>query len=147
MSLPPTVLPELPESLPDGSRILVGADLTTVARVTRLLGEESGIEARVFTARESAYCRRHRSSGQHFAARFAAKEAVLKAFGTGVGPGLDWTDVEVINNRQGKPDVRLHGGAVDLAREHQVREISLTLTHTADIAAAYAALLCGGTVR
>ncbi len=58
---------------------------------------------RVYTAKEQDYCSRHKESGQHYAGRFAAKEAVVKALGTGLRRGLSWTDIEILNDKDGKP--------------------------------------------
>ncbi|MEV8319113.1 holo-ACP synthase [Streptomyces sp. NPDC059900] len=132
------MLPE-PPALPG---IRVGADLVEVARVERLIADNPGLAARVFTGRERAYCasRPHRS-GEHLAARFAAKEAVLKALGTGAA-GADWTEVEVVNQAGGRPVVRLHGRAADLAERRHVRQTDISLSHGAGLATAYAVLVC-----
>jgi holo-[acyl-carrier protein] synthase len=118
----------------------VGVDIVDVARIDRVLGREHAAE-RLLTASEIAYCRARPAVGQHAAARFAAKEAVLKAFGTGLSGGLRWTDVEVVNDPGGRPRVRLHGAAAALAARRGLASIEISLSHTADLAIAQAVAL------
>jgi holo-[acyl-carrier protein] synthase len=113
-------------------------DVVAIDRVTRLLGEHETAATSLFTARELSYCRGRRRSGEHFAARFAAKEAVLKAFGTGISGGLRWTDIEVVNEPSGRPAVELHGEARALARRHRLLQLDVSLTHTDGLAVAHA---------
>lgn len=94
---------------------------------------------RVFTEAERAYADANpRRRAEHLAARFAAKEAVLKALGTGWRDGIAWTDVEVVREPSGRPGVRLHGRAAGIAAELGVSGWLLSLTHTGDTAAASA---------
>jgi holo-[acyl-carrier protein] synthase len=72
----------------------------------------------------------------HYAARFAAKEAVAKALGTGFADGVGWSDIEVIRATNGQPSIQLHGSTADRAKSFGVKQIHLTLTHTKDTAAA-----------
>jgi holo-[acyl-carrier protein] synthase len=90
--------------------------------------------ARVFTEAERAYCWQRGEPQQHFAARFAAKEAMLKALG--VPSGLRWQELEVGTSPSGAPCVRLHGRAAEAAAAQGVRRLHLSLTHTVDTAAA-----------
>lgn len=85
---------------------------------------------RVFTPAEIAYCERRRNPWERFAARFAAKEAAFKALGTGWRKGVRWRDVEVRNERSGRPTLALSGQAEKFAQATGVRNISLSLTHT-----------------
>lgn len=122
--------------------IRVGTDLVEVARVERLLTDNPELADQVFTGRERAYCAgRPNRSGEHLAARFAAKEAVLKALGTGAA-GADWTEVEVVNQVNGRPVLRLHGRAAALAHRRRVRQTDISLSHGAGLATAYAVLVC-----
>ncbi|MGI8554148.1 MAG: holo-ACP synthase, partial [Dehalococcoidia bacterium] len=73
---------------------------------------------------------------EHLAARFAAKEAVLKAFGTGLGPGVFWTDVEIINEVLGRPRITLHGEVAAGAKRRGLVDIDVSISHTADLAIA-----------
>ncbi len=109
-----------------------GIDVAEVARVRRAV-ERFGRRflERVFTAREIAYCERGRNRFERYAARFAAKEAAMKALGVGWRGGVGWRDVEVINQRSGKPELRLSGAAARLAQKQKVRNVSVSLTHTA----------------
>lgn len=85
---------------------------------------------RIFTAREIAYCQRKKNPYERYAARFAAKEAAMKALGTGWRGGVRWQDFEVVNLPSGRPTLRLAGVAAKLAGKLQVRNISLSITHT-----------------
>ena len=123
-------------------RVLVGTDIVEVERLQRLLTEQPGLGAEVFTARELAYCEGRRRAGEHLAGRFAAKESVLKALGTGLGPRMRWTDVEVINDVHGRPRVALHGAVAAKAVEARVGHVDISLSHVKGLAVASAALVC-----
>lgn len=125
-------------------KVMLGTDIVGVERLDRLLAEQPEIAERVFTERELAYCAGRRRRGEHLAARFAAKEAVLKALGTGLGTGMNWTDVEVVNQRDGRPGARLSGEVVAVARRLGVRHIDISLSHIPGLALASAALVCEG---
>jgi len=118
-----------------------GIDLVENARIAASI-EKFGERflKRIFTLDEVAYCASCANPVPHYAARFAAKEAVSKAFGTGIGKAMGWTEIEIYRNEAGAPFVRLHGGAAELARERGVREIYVSLTHTDNHAAASATL-------
>lgn len=113
-------------------------DIVDVARIARLLGEQPEIADRLYTARELAYCQGRRRRHEHLAARFAAKEAVLKAFGTGLGQRMRWTDVEIVNEAWGRPRVCLHGEVAAWARRRGLTDLDVSLAHTADLAIAQA---------
>jgi len=115
-----------------------GVDLAEVPRVRHLV-ERFGrrfIE-RVYTPAEIAYVERKANRFERFAARFAAKEAGMKAIGTGWRHGVTWQDFEVANLPSGKPTLRLHGVAARVAEKLGVRNISLSLTHTAEYGLAH----------
>jgi holo-[acyl-carrier protein] synthase len=113
----------------------VGIDLCEVDRIRRLLEKDSErFVRRVYRAGEVAYCRDKRHPEIHFAARFAAKEAFLKALGRGWR--LGWTQLEVVRSESGKPELALSGRAAEVADRRRVARIHLTLTHTAATAAA-----------
>jgi holo-[acyl-carrier protein] synthase len=95
---------------------------------------------RILLPDEIAYCLGHKNPTPFIAARFAAKEAVSKAFGTGIGPLLGWHDIEVRHKESGAPYVLLHGKGQELFAEHKANVIHLSLTHTATNAAAVAIL-------
>ena len=92
----------------------------------------------MFTQHELAYCRGKRRCYEHMAARFAAKEAVLKAFGTGISQRMRWTDVEVVNEASGRPRVRLDGAVAAFAKRHGLQDLDVSLSHTEDLAFAHA---------
>ncbi|MEI9811160.1 MAG: holo-ACP synthase [Acidobacteriota bacterium] len=91
---------------------------------------------RVFTAREIAYAKRRANPYERYAARFAAKEAGMKALGTGWRRGVTWQDFEVVNEASGRPTLILHGRAAEIAAERGVKNIALSMTHTAQQAMA-----------
>jgi holo-[acyl-carrier protein] synthase len=125
-------------------RVRVGTDIVAVQRLVKLLAEQPALLPRVFSARELSYCEGRLRRGEHLAARFAAKEAVLKALGTGVGARMRWTDVEVVNQIGGRPLVRLHGEAAAVASRRGMDHIDLSLSHAAGLAIACVALVCRG---
>ena len=117
----------------------LGMDLCEVDRIQRLLERDRArFVRRVFLDAEIAYCDARRRPALHYAARFAAKEAFLKALGRGWR--LGWTQVEVLRSASGKPDLALKGKAAEVTAGRGVRRIHLTLTHTAHTAAAVVVL-------
>lgn len=118
-----------------GVDVSVGVDLVEVPRLARLATQPTGL-ASVFTSRELQYCHSRRRPAEHIAARFAAKEAVLKAFGTGLGSGIRWTDVEILKARGGRPTVALHGAVEALAVQRGLRGLDVSLSHTDQLAIA-----------
>ena len=111
-----------------------GLDLAEVDRIRQAI-ERYGRRflERVFTPAEIAYVERKANRFQRYAARFAAKEAGMKAIGTGWRAGVRWQDFEVANLPSGKPTLRLHGQAAQVAQRLGVKFISLSLTHTASV--------------
>ena len=118
----------------------VGVDLVEIARMEEAICRRPRLKRRLFTDAERAYCDGHAHPEVHYATRFAAKEAVLKALGTGFSEGIGWLDVEVRRTAKGRPYVVLTGRAREVARERGVREIpiSLSYTHTDAVACAMA---------
>ena len=121
----------------------VGLDLIEVERVRRELERDPEFREQVFTPEEIAYCDRHRHSAQHYAARFAAKEAFLKALGTGWRQGITFTDVEVRHDALGKPELHLSGRAADLAAARFIGRLHLSITHLRETAGAVVVLETG----
>jgi holo-[acyl-carrier protein] synthase len=119
-------------------KLRVGVDAVPVDRLRRLVEDHAGRETTLFTRRELAYCRGKRRCYEHMAARFAAKEAVLKAFGTGISQRMRWTDVEVLNERSGRPRILLEGAVASFAESHGLRDLDVSLSHTRDFALAQA---------
>ena len=109
-----------------------GIDLCEVDRIRKAIESSHGprLVQRVFTEREAAYAESKANKWERYAARFAAKEAGMKALGTGWNNGLGWRDLEVANLPSGRPTLCLRGKAAELAERLNVRNISLTITHT-----------------
>lgn len=129
--------PDLPAA---GPLFGLGIDVIEAARIRRLLERLPRAYERLFSAQERAYCDRFSDPWPHYAARFAAKEAVGKALGIGI-IGFVWRDVEVLSG--GKPVVALHGGVAAIAGRLGVTRIELSLSHTGGMAYAVATALSG----
>jgi holo-[acyl-carrier protein] synthase len=114
-----------------------GVDLIEIERIAHSI-ERYGERflRRIYTDHEIAYCSKKRSSAESFAARFAAKEAGAKALGTGISRGVTWIEFQVARQPGGRPVLELRGRAALLARELGVKNISLSLTHTGNLAMA-----------
>ena len=113
----------------------IGVDITEVARIRAALEHPrtgARFRTRVFTANEIAYCTRRRNAHESFAARFAAKEATMKA----IGRALGWQEIEVTRG-DGAPTIGLHGRAREYADALGIRRLHLSLSHTAELAIAY----------
>ena len=120
-----------------------GIDLVECERIARAIAQQGeAFLARVFTAAERAYCEGHARNAQSFAARWAAKEAVAKALGCGIGAGASLVEIEVTRDDDGQPGIQLHGTAAATAAALGVHEIRLSLTHTEHYAAAFAVIVC-----
>ncbi|MGW4563723.1 holo-ACP synthase [Streptomyces sp. NPDC004561] len=127
---------------PPPLRVRTGMDLTVVARVEELMASQPGLREQVFTPRELAYCDRRKRTGEHLAGRWAVKEAVIKCLGTGMTPRMEWTDIEVVNDRGGRPRVRLHGEVESVAQALGMHHIDISLSHSGGLAVAHAVLVC-----
>jgi len=115
----------------------LGVDIAEVRRVAEAVRRHGeAFLKRVFTPAEIAYCERHRNKYERYAGRFAAKEAAMKALGTGWGRGVRWLDIEVVRLPSGKPTLELRGRAREFADQLEVKNIALTITHTRDTALA-----------
>jgi holo-[acyl-carrier protein] synthase len=116
----------------------VGTDLVHIPRLEEVLERHPSFVARVYTGAEVAYCEQHRAPGPRFAARFAAKEAVLKALGTGLARGMRWQDVEILAGPARQPLVVLHGAVAETARRLGVAAVQVSLSHAGEYALACA---------
>ncbi|MBL8879231.1 MAG: holo-ACP synthase [Phycisphaerales bacterium] len=121
------------------SAIAHGVDIVQISRIQRAWKQhgDSFIE-RIYTPAERAYCMDIRMPVIRFAGRFAAKEAVMKALGTGWRGGMHWTDIETLPDELGKPLVRLHGEAAGLATNLGIRDLLMSISHAGDYAIASA---------
>jgi len=116
--------------------ISIGIDIIEVARVQQSITRTSRFRERVFTPAEIEYCEARSAKFQHYAARFAAKEAAFKALGTGWSGGVGWHDVEVENESNGAPRLKLSGRAFDIFRSLGAARAHLSISHTGDYAIA-----------
>ena len=113
------------------SVIGIGVDLVECARIQHSLDRFGDrFLHRVFTDGEIAYAQSMKFPARHLAARFAAKEALSKAFGTGIGKAMGWKDIDVHKKPSGEPFVVLEGGAKELASDRGVEKVLITLSHT-----------------
>lgn len=117
----------------------IGIDVVEVERIASAIARHGEpFLAKLFTAAERAYCAPQKNPALHYAARFAAKEAVSKALGTGIGGHAGWLDLEITRDPSGAPKLVLHGAAAEFARLNGISEIQISLTHARDYAAANA---------
>jgi holo-[acyl-carrier protein] synthase len=115
----------------------LGLDIAEIDRIGAAITRHGAhFLERVFTPGEVAYCERYRNKFERYAGRFAAKEAAMKALGTGWSRGVRWRDIEVTRQPSGKPTLRLEGGARQVADALGVRNISITITHSGNLALA-----------
>jgi len=118
----------------------IGVDIIEVARIAERMETEKGLKETLFTEREIAYCETKRFRGQHYAARFAAKEAFLKALGSGWRDGIAFREIEVVNDALGRPTCLVHGRAEQAARQQGIRNIQMSLSHIKEFAGAVVTL-------
>ena len=116
----------------------LGVDISEVDRIQEAITRHGPrFLERVFTPAEIAYCNRHRNRAERFAGRFAAKEAAMKALGTGWSNGVRWVDIEVTRLPSGQPTIRLHGVAGQIGERLGMRRASLSITHSGNTALAH----------
>jgi holo-[acyl-carrier protein] synthase len=122
----------------------IGTDIIECLRIAQMIERHGELFInRVYTPLEIRYCSSRKQATQHYAGRWAAKEAVLKALGTGWRKGISWRDIEVRNDTLGKPVVGLRGGAADLVEQLGITELLVSISHCRSHAVAYA-LAVGG---
>ena len=115
----------------------LGTDLARSGRFRRLLAAgKRGVIERIFTSGERVYCLRQKDPAPHLAARFAAKEAFLKALGLGLRDGLSWQDIDVVRNDLGQPSLQLSGRAAELVASRRIATVHLSYSHDGDYAVA-----------
>ncbi|HEX8090989.1 MAG TPA: holo-ACP synthase [Blastocatellia bacterium] len=117
--------------------VAIGIDIVEVARVEEIFARRGDrFRDRVFTRGEIAYCEGRASRVESYAARFAAKEAVMKALGTGWGGGVGWQDIEVVSPDTGAPSIQLHRHALERMSAMGARKAHISLTHSRGVAMA-----------
>jgi len=120
----------------------IGTDIVECLRIAQMIERHGELFInRVYTPTEIKYCQSRKSATQHFAGRWAAKEAILKALGTGWRRGISWRDVEVRNAPGGKPVVAMRGGARDVVEKLGVSQMLISISHCRSHATAYALAL------
>ncbi len=108
----------------------IGTDIVEIVRIGKMIERHGEMFLnRVFTDNEIRYCQRRKASYEHFAGRWAAKEAVMKTLGTGFTRGVGWQDIEVTNHKSGKPVIELRGGARDMAESMGIEDMMITISH------------------
>lgn len=115
----------------------LGLDIAEIDRIEAAIRRHGApFLERIYTANEVAYCEKHKNKYERYAARFAAKEAAMKALGTGWSNGVRWRDIEVVRAASGKPSLSLEGKAREVATKLGVKNIALTITHSGNLALA-----------
>jgi holo-[acyl-carrier protein] synthase len=115
----------------------LGLDIAEIDRIEAAIARHgAAFIERLFTPGEVAYCERYKNKFERFAGRFAAKEAAMKALGTGWSGGVRWRDIEVVREASGKPTLQLAGVARQVADRLGVKTIALTITHSGNLALA-----------
>lgn len=126
--------------------VSMGVDIVEIERIRAILKRSPSFAKRGFSAAEQQYCNASSTPEFHYATRFAAKEAVLKALGTGFSCGIGLRDVEVVTNAAGKPHVKLHKRAAEIAKEQNIVELPVSLSYTHNEAVACAMAITGDVV-
>ena len=114
----------------------VGIDNIEVKRIKKQIDGSTKFKEKIFTAKEIEYCESKKNYAESFAARFAAKEAFLKAIGTGWNDGLEFNDIEILNDEKGKPMVHLRGKAKQIILDNVLGQIQVSMSHLKEIATA-----------
>lgn len=114
----------------------IGTDMIEIDRISEKIGKESGFRELVFSKNEIEYCEKRTNKFEHYAARFAAKEAFYKAIGTGWMNGTAFNEIEISNNEKGKPSLVLLGNSALLMAGLKISQIHVSLTHLKSIASA-----------
>ena len=122
-----------------GKLISIGTDIIECVRIAQMIEKHGEVFLqRIFTQKEILYCSSRKAATQHYAGRWAAKEAVLKVLGTGWTKGILWTDVEIVNEVSGAPVIKITGKAALVARERGIREVMISISHCRSYATANA---------
>lgn len=123
----------------------IGTDIIEVKRIDQAIKRfEKRFLDRIFTAHEQEYCLRHRDSARHYAGRFAAKEAIVKALGTGFRNGISWIDIEISNDSNGKPKASFSN---KLKQAYGDPQIMITISHCREYATSFALYYGSATIQ
>ena len=126
----------------------IGVDLVKIRRIEEAVKRwDRRFLDRIFTPIEQEYSYRQKQPFLHLAGRFAVKEAVLKALGTGLRSGIRWVEIEVVNQPSGKPEVRVSGKVKELFKHHQVKEIHVSISHDTDYSVGQAVLIISSSAK
>jgi len=127
-------------NMQNGSIIVgLGTDIVEIVRIGRMVQRHGELFlTRVFTDEEIRYCQKRKECYQHFAGRWAAKEAVMKTLGTGWTRGVSWRDIEVTTLKSGRPVVNIHGGAKEFSEKLGIDDVLITISHCRSYATATA---------
>ncbi|PKN73996.1 MAG: ACP synthase [Candidatus Cloacimonetes bacterium HGW-Cloacimonetes-3] len=118
----------------------IGTDIIAISRIKKAIEANERFVDKIFTPQEISYCTGRANPSQSFAARFAAKEAVMKALGTGWDGIINWVDIEVMPDDKGCPKLILHGAAKQMMVNNNIKEVHISLSHEKDYAIAFAVL-------
>jgi len=118
----------------------IGIDIIEVARIAKLVAKDEKFLLKIFTSKEIEYCRKFKNGEQNFAGRFAAKEAFLKAVGTGWSNGLKFSEIETVNDKLGKPEIFLYGETKKYFEKHNLKFTHVSIAHLKDYATAVVVL-------
>ena len=121
----------------------IGTDIIECLRIAKMIERHGELFInRVYTPHEIEYCSQRKAATQHYSGRWAAKEAVLKALGTGWARGITWRDIEVYNEPGGKPLIRLGGGAREVCEARRISAVMISISHCRSHATAFTMALC-----
>lgn len=122
-----------------GGRLIgIGTDIVECQRIAEIMEKhQQHFLQRVYTQAEIDYCSRNKAAVQHYAGRWAAKEAALKAIGTGWAKGIQWVDIEILNQPGGRPVLHLHRAAREIAGQQGIGELLVSISHTQQYAVAF----------
>ena len=108
----------------------LGTDIVEITRIGQMIERHGELFLqRVYTEEEIRYCQKRKEAMQHYAGRWAAKEAVMKTLGTGFTRGVGWQDIEVVNQKSGQPVIMLSGGAKEYAAQRGIDDVLITISH------------------
>ncbi|MDR4508796.1 MAG: holo-ACP synthase [Candidatus Brocadiaceae bacterium] len=119
----------------------IGIDIIEIKRIERLFSANEAFLKRIYTEKEIQYCNPKKNRFQHYAARFATKEAMFKALGTGWVGAMKWTDIELLNNEKGKPYLNFYGMVKELVEKKNIGNAKVSLSHCKEYAIAQVLLI------